>query len=372
MIIAYMMPSHESSTRAHFDVAFSYVQLPQMNWSCNSGNDSILVFWPTNAVRRPLVVFAHGRGNSPDFYFMSLRYLAAAGFVVAAPMVGSTGRLNCDVWCALGLQQDVSKLIEAAFERRYTHPFALIDWEYPVGISGHSMGGLSIFLMQKYAKGPFSIGAVVSFSPPTFVLPDNRSQWPDRVAPLMLVAGSLEETTYRADYSSLLNFQGDDVFVLLEGMGHNDGPQSPDLAESLIATFFECHLQFKENACSQVHDQWHTIRRWTKFRESHCHLRQCKMWPNSLDAHPPPLSLWCPGCRIPTHPTQTDPICLQRSPAQCIKWLAYKSVAGLGGPPIVMHNVSFGVADYARRNGGASTSPSCLAADRVLADHATT
>ena len=327
-------------------------------WACEGGSESLLVLQPKRAGRYPLVTFAHGRGVSPDFYFVALAAIARSGFVVLAPTAGQTGQLMCDVWC-LEEHEDTLTAINIARSNRLpaadyaeVSPFDSIDWSKPVGLTGHSMGGIAALTAASSDWG-IPIGAVVANSPAYgWALPDRGITRQRIKSPAVLVTYGTNDVT--SLWPRVVNETStDDVVAILEGMDHDGGTQSPELAEELIVPFLACHLTSDARACAMVQSKK------SRARES---LREGKVYAEAECCFDPdqyqraPLDAWCATCRVPPKSTQESEHCLQRLVSQCEDWTRFMKVLDPSCPG------DFSPANGWMVSGGRSPNPRCAAA----------
>lgn len=340
------------------------LHLPK-RWICPGGTEALQVFAPlgSDSERRyPLVAFAHGMAVGPDMYFKMLSQLSSHGFVVIAQTAGQTGRAGCDIiWCE-DEYKDVETAIRVAYERRSEPLLSRIDWELPVSLMGHSMGGLAVLIaatrrppaLAAVGVSDRTYGAVVAFSPTIPMSKDRmgceakRAKWPlicsrrpDRfisfsglprnftrriAAPVLYASGSREWSAGMLHSDHVVGSEGahaHDVEAVLDGHYH-DGPVQSVGFTDVTAAFLACHvrkLSAQSTECRRVYTVWQTVRaRAVPFEQ------------------PPPLAVWCPRCRVlpgrsyfaPNVPVwQTQPAnasCLQRTPAQCAAWTARQYV----------------------------------------------
>lgn len=97
----------------------------------------------------PVVEWSHGLGGNPEVYLSEILPLAAAGFVVPAPVfpttsTGTEGNIQ-DVYNG-NQSMDVSQVIDntLALNDSSGDPFAgHLDTAVGVGVSGHSLGGMT-------------------------------------------------------------------------------------------------------------------------------------------------------------------------------------------------------------------------------------
>jgi predicted dienelactone hydrolase len=98
----------------------------------------------SDGVKRPLIVFSHGRGSSGPYYAWFAEYLAARGYIVAAIYHYRANTYDATVmYLANKLWQrplDLSLMTTFLLENKFWGP--LID-PNRIGVAGHSQGGFT-------------------------------------------------------------------------------------------------------------------------------------------------------------------------------------------------------------------------------------
>ena len=310
------------SASSGLDILHEFLPLPDVNWTCNGGSKRLLVIWPAGATEQlPLISFAHGMGVGPDFYFQMLAALARQGFVVVAPTAGQTGMLRCDTVMCETEWQDQQTAIEVAHARRNEAPFDAVDWKAPVTIAGHSMGGVSTLMLSQQLMlatkpKPWSVGAAVDFAPggtTEWILNATR----DAHIPTLSVAGALDLVNGELAAMGLQPFRGakDAIVVTLEGADHDFGAQSPGLVSDVTAPFLRCHVLKQSADCEFIYEKWRAVLRQHQLQDQPVPMVQ-----------PPPISMWCPSCKVPPPDVQPEDACLMRTPELCREWTALRLV----------------------------------------------
>jgi predicted dienelactone hydrolase len=143
----------------------------------------------------PLIVFAHGFSASRAQSAQFTRHLASRGYVVVSPdfpssYTGAPGgpRLRG----VIEQPGDVSFVIDELIERDGGHGWPLagaIDFER-IGMTGHSLGGLTTILTVYGAGRDERIDAAMPFSPPTCFV--GAAAVGETALPIMVVGGSEE------------------------------------------------------------------------------------------------------------------------------------------------------------------------------------
>ena len=143
----------------------------------------------------PLIVFAHGfsafRRQSASY----AQHLASHGYVVASPdfpgsNIAAAG--GARLYAVLDQPADVSFVIDELLGREGESGWPLngaIDGE-TIGMTGHSLGGLTTMLAAYGERRDPRIDAIVPISPPACFLPDGLAEGSS--LPAMIVGGSKE------------------------------------------------------------------------------------------------------------------------------------------------------------------------------------
>jgi predicted dienelactone hydrolase len=156
--------------------------------------------------RYPLVVFSHGKGgirNQSNFY---TTHLASHGYVVVAPdhvgdtvvellrEVKSTGAIQADstLEAIVFRPEDVIAIFDLIADVADDDIAAIID-EENVGVTGHSFGALTSFLV---ASRDFRVDAVVAQAPTSQEVIDLQSQTPTAqlTTPSLIQSATLDDT----------------------------------------------------------------------------------------------------------------------------------------------------------------------------------
>ena len=143
----------------------------------------------------PLIIFAHGfsafRRQSASY----AQHLASHGYVVASPdfpgsFIGAGG--GARIYAVLDQPADVSFVIDELLGREGEAGWSLngvIDHE-TIGMTGHSLGGLTTMLTAYGERRDPRIDAIAPISPPACFLPDDLAAGVS--LPAMIVGGSKE------------------------------------------------------------------------------------------------------------------------------------------------------------------------------------
>ncbi|MEV8021435.1 alpha/beta hydrolase [Streptomyces sp. NPDC086554] len=143
--------SELSAPRAEFAIG-----VRQFNWSRGARSLFTKVFYPTpgapggapvpNAPLAegvfPVAEWSHGMGGNSDSYASQTHAIASAGFICPAPSFSD----NTNIGSVYGGEwsRDVSEVITRTLALNGSGPFAgHIDTAAGVGVSGHSMGGMT-------------------------------------------------------------------------------------------------------------------------------------------------------------------------------------------------------------------------------------
>ena len=201
----------------------------------------------------PLLIFSHGLGSSPQFYEGLLEEVAAAGFVVVAPLYPLTGRdapAGADPSDTQNQPGDVSFLIdvataavaasEAPFDER-------VDVGH-IGTFGHSNGGITTLGIAAHSccRDP-RIDAAASLSAPSAPFGGGEYDF-SNTPPLLLVHGTLDPVApYQESVRIFNNVTAAKGMVTLNDIGHSDFLAPADhgfetMANSII-DFFRTHLR---------------------------------------------------------------------------------------------------------------------------------
>lgn len=194
----------------------------------------------------PLIVLAHGYLSSRRLSLTYAEGLASHGYVVAAPdFPGSSGSAPGGPRLSAALDQpaDVSFVIDQLLELNTTDGHLLegaID-EDAIGMSGHSLGGLTALITAYGPLRDVRIKAAVAMSPVSCFLPASFAGEDDSV-PVLILGGSSDLitplATVRAAYDAA---NAPKYFVELAGANHvrfsdADFDDAAILAADILAT----------------------------------------------------------------------------------------------------------------------------------------
>jgi dienelactone hydrolase len=201
----------------------------------------------------PLLIFSHGLGSAPQFYEGLIEEVAAAGFVVVAPLYPLTGRdapAGPDPADTQNQPGDVSFLIdrvtaavaasEAPFDQR-------VDVEH-VGTFGHSNGGITTLgiVAHSCCRDP-RIDAAVAMSATPAPYAGGEYDF-SHTPPLMLVHGTVDPLApYQESVRVFNNLTAAKGIVTLNDLGHSDylapSDHGFDTAANSIIDMFLTHLR---------------------------------------------------------------------------------------------------------------------------------
>lgn len=152
----------------------------------------------TSDVPYPLIVFAHGFSGTRRQSTTYTQHLASHGYVVAAPdFPGSNGNAAGGPRLSAAVDQpgDVSFVIDQllAFEDTEGHLLRGAIDEAAIGMSGHSLGGLTTLLSVYGSSRDERIKAALPISPASCFLPDTIAG--DEPTPVLFITGSIDRLT---------------------------------------------------------------------------------------------------------------------------------------------------------------------------------
>lgn len=216
------------------------------------------VFMPQGDGPFPLLIFSHGLGASPLFYEVLLREVAAAGFVIAAPLYPLTGNLapaGPDGADTQNQPADVSFLVDSLFEEaeRAVSPFfGRIDRER-LGTFGHSNGGITTLgIVGNSCCRDRRIDAAISMA--ATAAPFNGGTYDFASSkPLLLIHGTLDalipfNESVRV-FNQVVAAKG---LLTLADVGHSDflapAGHGFDTVVRTIRDFFRTHLRDEPQA----------------------------------------------------------------------------------------------------------------------------
>lgn len=208
---------------------------------------------PEGEGKFPLLIFSHGLGSSPGAYEGLIEEIAAAGYVVVAPLYPLTGAnapAGADPSDTQNQPGDVSFLIDvvttavaesdAPFDER-------VDVEN-IGTFGHSNGGITTLgvIAHSCCRDP-RIDAAVSMSAPAAPYGDGEYDF-SNTAPLMLVHGTVDALIPIEGSKEVFNaVAAPKGMVTLNDVGHGEflAPSGPgfDTTANSIIDMFRTHLR---------------------------------------------------------------------------------------------------------------------------------
>jgi predicted dienelactone hydrolase len=143
----------------------------------------------------PLILFAHGFSSFRRQSASYMQHLASHGYVVAAmdfPGTNIVAGGGPRLYHVLDQPADVSFVIDE-LQSRDAEPdwtlAGLIDFDN-IGLTGHSLGGLTVMLAAYGERADPRIDAIVPISPPACFLPDDLAR--NASLPAMIIGGSKE------------------------------------------------------------------------------------------------------------------------------------------------------------------------------------
>jgi predicted dienelactone hydrolase len=146
----------------------------------------------------PLIIFAHGFSGTRSQSITYTRHLASHGYIVAAPdFPGSNAAAPGGPRLSAAVDQpsDVSFVIDQLLALDATEGGLLtgaIDDE-TIGISGHSLGGLTTLLSIYGTSRDPRITAALPISPASCFLPETLAT--DEAVPILVIGGSADRIT---------------------------------------------------------------------------------------------------------------------------------------------------------------------------------
>lgn len=160
--------------------ATANVRIEKLNIETATGRSvPFEIIYPGVAAEYPLIVFSHGAFASPDRYYALLKPIAAAGYVVVAPMHIDSEDWNrtetpsrAQVWESRGEDMNLALSTNPSLKELVGKQGVKIDYGN-IAALGHSYGALIAQVSggaQAIAPTPLSgnqyVKAVVAFSPP--------------------------------------------------------------------------------------------------------------------------------------------------------------------------------------------------------------
>jgi predicted dienelactone hydrolase len=146
----------------------------------------------------PLIVFAHGFSGTRVQSIRYTQHLASQGYVVAAPdFPGSNAAAPGGPRLSAAVDQpaDVSFVIDEvlALDATTGHLLEAAIDEDAIGISGHSLGGLTTLLSVYGTRRDTRIKAALPISPASCFLPETLVS--DENVPVLFIGGSIDRIT---------------------------------------------------------------------------------------------------------------------------------------------------------------------------------
>jgi len=217
-----------------------------------------------SAAPYPLIVFCHGYGSSYNAYSWVPRILVPRGYVTAMftmPKPGGGvsgpggGFVDFQLW-----REAMTITIDYVLDKNTREGSALNHMVDPseIGVSGHSMGGATTFMVTAYDA---RVKAGVSFSPPYhgFVWRSDVIEAARNVrVPMQVMVGS-NDTATPPDSAEILYeaLPGEKQLLVIRGASHSTfgdhpGPEH-DLGERYMAAWFDYHLKGSPEAYSKLY-----------------------------------------------------------------------------------------------------------------------
>lgn len=210
----------------------------------------------------PLVVFSHGNDGIRIQSFFFAAHLASHGFIVASPdHYGNTfldalaGIVDAD--SANNRPLDMSFVIDEMLARsaQSTGFFAASIDPEKIGMSGHSFGGFTTFLLAS-GKNPFYDARVKAILPQAPAAPFSDAFFGAITVPTLIIGGSIDETTpFESEQQRPFDLlpAGADIVALAEliGAGHFTFSDFCEVPRNLLA-----FLGGFEEACEPRHLPW--------------------------------------------------------------------------------------------------------------------
>lgn len=154
----------------------------------------------------PFLIFSHGANASPDRYLAMLHPIAAAGYIVAAPMHMDSEDMQNDVkpdrekiWLSRGEDIMLGLSRPASLSEQLAKSGIAIDADR-IGAIGHSYGALLVQLVGGAKSGmptPLvrdpQVRAIVAYSPPGALPPMmKQSGWASMAVPSLTITGTAD------------------------------------------------------------------------------------------------------------------------------------------------------------------------------------
>jgi dienelactone hydrolase len=210
----------------------------------------------------PLIVFAHGLGDTPKGYMNVLAAWASQGFVVAAPLFPlSNGNVSGgpDAGDVVNQPEDMSYVISSVVADSQLHSGILSGLvnAHEIGAAGHSNGAVTTLgLVANTCCYDSAVKAAVVMAGTTEGFPPGHYEL-TKAPPLLLVQGTADQLIpYRSApliYNEARGPKG--LLTLVEGSHDAAGGQDPRSAATVIRTttdFFEAYLTGSRQARSRL------------------------------------------------------------------------------------------------------------------------
>jgi len=161
---------------------------------------------PDRPGRYPFLIFSHGANASPDRYLAMLRQIAAAGYIVAAPMHMDSEDMQHDekpgrekIWVSRGEDIMLGLSQPDVLSKQLATSGVAIDADR-IGAIGHSYGALLVQMVGGAKAGlptPLvrdpQVRAIVAYSPPGALPPMmERSGWESMAVPSLTITGTAD------------------------------------------------------------------------------------------------------------------------------------------------------------------------------------
>jgi fermentation-respiration switch protein FrsA (DUF1100 family) len=207
------------------------------------------VMYPTTSSgiacgKHPLIVVGHGAAGSGSSAASLHRFLAAAGYVIAAPTFPSGFDFP-------GMAKDVSYVIDQVLAQSAGSSGTLgghVD-AGRIGYIGTSMGGMVGFTLYQSCCLDPRIGAVVS---KIGNAPSGTYRWADG-PPLLMINGTADTTvsytSAQAAYNAAASPKG---LISLQGVGHDLNVGSTNILSEAPLGFFAHYLLGQSNGLQRV------------------------------------------------------------------------------------------------------------------------